>query len=124
VYSLFLDYDDIIHTFLNLSRVKIGYNPAMQYRARTDANQAAIVEELRARGYDVDIVHREKKLYDIIVSGVPRWASRAVGLRVEIKRVGGSLTVGEQEYWDRQRHDNLIRADCVQDILNWFGQFS
>ena len=79
-----------------------------------------MVEELRARGYDVDLVFREKGLYDLVVSGVPRWASRAVGLRVEAKRVGGSLTQDEQEYWSKQRHDNLIRAESAQDVLDWF----
>jgi len=57
----------------------------MNYAAKSDANQPAIVEDLRKLGYDVDIVSREKKLYDIIVSGVASWSNRhAVAVRVEI----------------------------------------
>lgn len=90
--------------------------------AKTDANQSAIVEELRAMGFDVDLVHRLKRLYDIVVSGVPAWADRAVAVRVEIKNGKGKLSEDEAEYWKNQRHiDNLIVARETEDVLRWFG---
>lgn len=95
----------------------------MIYAAKPDKNQSEIVEDLRRLGYDVDVVHREKKMYDLIVTGVPTWARRAVSVRVEVKASEKSpLTPGEMSYWARQRHsDNLIKAVCTGDILKWFG---
>ena len=95
-----------------------------RWAARKDATQTPIVEELRALGFDVDIVHREKKLYDLVVSGVPTWARCAVGVRVEIKSgAKDTLTKEEVKYWAKQKHgDNLIRAECAEDVLKWFGR--
>jgi hypothetical protein len=92
--------------------------------AKPDGNQSQIVEDLRALGYDVDLVFREKKLYDILVSGCARWSNRHdVAVRVEIKLDGKKkLTPEEDEYWRKQKHrDNLIIATCTGDVLNWFG---
>lgn len=90
--------------------------------AKTDANQSAMVEELRAMGFDVDLVHRLKRLYDIVVSGVPTWADRAVAVRVEIKNENGKLSDEESDYWNKQQHgDNLIIAKEAGDVLRWFG---
>ena len=96
----------------------------MNYAAKSDANQPQIVEELRSLGFDVDIVSREKKLYDIVVSGIPAWARKTVGVRVEIKvSEKSSLTPAEQSYWARQKNpENLIRATCTGDVLRWFGR--
>ena len=96
----------------------------MNYAAKVDANQTQIVEELRRLGFDVDIVSREKGLYDILVSGVPSWSWRAVGVRVEIKTdEKAQLTPKEQSYWSKQRNpDNLIKAVCTGDVLAWFGR--
>ena len=95
----------------------------MNYAAKSDANQPVVVEELRKLGYDVDIVSREKKLYDIIVSGRAVWADRTVAVRVEIKVSEKSrLTPAEISYWAKQRNpDNLIKAICTDDVLKWFG---
>ena len=96
----------------------------MNYASRVDTNQTEIVGELRALGYDVDIVSREKKLYDIVVSGCARWSNRrSVAVRVEIKQTTKhSLTTGERIYWGRQKWtDNLIIATCAGDVMNWFG---
>lgn len=93
----------------------------MRYAARVDRNQSAIVEDLRLAGYDVDIVSREKKMYDIVVSGFAVWATRPVAVRVEIKTEGGTLTPDEATYWARQRwKGNLIRATCAEDVIKWF----
>lgn len=96
----------------------------MNYAAKSDANQPQIVDELRRLGFDVDVVSREKKLYDIIVSGIPAWSRRAVGVRVEIKVSDKStLTPAEQSYWAKQKNaENLIRATCTGDVLRWFGR--
>jgi phage head maturation protease len=92
--------------------------------ARTDFNQSDIVKDLRRLGFDVDIVSREKKLYDIVVSGVPSWAPRPVAVRVEIKANEKSqLTKDERLYWIDQRHrGNLIRAHSAEEVLEWFGK--
>lgn len=97
---------------------------SLRYAARTDKNQPALVEELRMYKFDVDIVSREKKLYDVVVSGWATWSQgRTVGVRVEIKTEGGSLTDDEQKYWDKQQNaDNLIIARSVEDVLRWFGR--
>jgi hypothetical protein len=99
---------------------------SMRYASRVDVNQEQIVKELRDLGFDVDIVSREKKMYDVVVSGVPTWSRRACGVRVEIKAdTKAPLTPYEAEYWARQRsRDNLIRAHCTDDILRWFGRVS
>lgn len=90
--------------------------------AKTDTNQAQIVKELRFMGFDVDPVHRLKRLYDLVVTGTPRWADRAVAVRVEVKNGKGKLSEDEAEYWKNQRHiDNLIVARETEDVLRWFG---
>ena len=96
----------------------------MRYASKVDSNQAQIVYELRKLGFDVDIVSREKKLYDVVVSGVPVWAYKPVAVRVEIKASEKEpLTTDEAEYWQAQRHgENLIRAHCTEEVLRWFGK--
>lgn len=95
---------------------------SLSYASRSDANQSSIVADLRRLGFDVDVVHRLKGLYDLVVSGLPTWADRAVAVRVEVKTPRGRLTDGEKEYWDSQKHDNLIVARCAEDVLAWFGR--
>ena len=95
----------------------------MRIAARIDLNQPAIVRELRELGYDVDHVHTLKGFCDIIVSGIPTWCDRAVGVRVEIKNgKAAKLTPDEVKYWKRQRHGNLIIARCTEDVLKYFGR--
>jgi hypothetical protein len=95
----------------------------MRRASKSDANQPEIVKELRELGFDVDVVSREKRLYDVVVSGIAAWAPCPVGLRVEIKvNDKAPLTRCELEYWREQHHDNLIRATCVEDVLRWFGK--
>lgn len=96
----------------------------MRYASKVDRNQVEIVTELRKLGFDVDIVSREKRLYDLIVSGVPTWAYKPVAVRVEIKASEKEpMTPDEIIYWQNQRHgENLIRAHCTEDVLVWFGK--
>ena len=90
--------------------------------AKVDINQPEIVKQLRFLGFDVDLVHRLKKLYDLVVTGVPRWADRPVAVRVEVKDGKAKLSPGEVEYWQSQRHEgNLIIARDADDFLRWFG---
>lgn len=90
--------------------------------AKVDVNQPAIVKQLRFMGFDVDLVHRLKKLYDLVVTGQPRWADRPVAVRVEVKDGNAKLSPGEVEYWQAQRHEgNLIIARDADDVLRWFG---
>lgn len=95
----------------------------MRRAARIDLNQPQMVADLRALGFDVDHVHTLKGFCDLIVSGVPTWADRAVGLRVEVKNgEKATLTDDEREYWFAQKHRNLIVARSVDDVLRWFGR--
>ena len=96
---------------------------ALRYAAKVDENQQQIIDELRGYGYDVDCVHRLKKLYDLVVSGRRATDALACSVRVEVKRDSASLlTVDELEYWQTQRHKScLIIARCASDVLEWFG---
>ncbi len=90
--------------------------------AKVDRNQPEIVKQLRFLGFDVDPVHRLKKLYDLVVTGVPRWGDRPVAVRVEVKDDKAKLSPAEMEYWQEQRHGhNLIIARNADDVLRWFG---
>lgn len=98
--------------------------------AKADANQPQIVRELRAMGFRVDIVHRLKKLYDLVVTGHTS-TLKTLGtdnklvktLRVEIKMPGEQLSPDEQEYWNAEPFpETLIIAYSTEDILKWFGR--
>lgn len=94
----------------------------LTWAASVDGNQAEIVEQLQGAGFDVDLVFRLPSLYDLVVSGQPRWAPRPVSVRVEVKVPGGALTSDEADYWESQRHPgSLIIARSVDDVLRWFG---
>ena len=93
-----------------------------------DSNHNTIRDELLVYGYEVDDVCSVPGLYDMIVTGLPSWSSRAVSVRVEIKRPElwakgmAALTPAEAKYWDRFHFDNLIIAYETDDILRWFGR--
>lgn len=91
-------------------------------KARKDGNQTEIVRALRALGFQVDIVHRLKNLYDLVVTGKCNDGSVRT-LRVEIKNHGKLLTRGEQNYHGRNAYpETLIIAESVDDVLKWFGR--
>lgn len=104
--------------------------------AKVDQNQAQIVRELRAIGFRVDIVHRLKKLYDLVVTGKKNiWVVRSESplsgfesevvstIRVEIKMPGEKLSPDEKEYHDAEPFpETLIIAYSTEDILKWFGR--
>lgn len=95
--------------------------------AKVDQNQAQIVRELRAMGFRVDIVHRLKKLYDLVVTGkicdVSNIPYATATLRVEVKMPGEKLSPDEQEYWDAEPYpETLIIAYSTEDVLKWFGR--
>lgn len=90
--------------------------------AKADRNQATIVRELRAMFFQVDIVHRLKKLYDIVVTGKDNEGTVKT-LRVEIKMEGEKLTIDEQEYHDKNLYpETLLIAYKTEDVLKWFGR--
>jgi hypothetical protein len=97
----------------------------MRYSARADGNQTQIVSELRAAGYQVDIVSREKKLYDLVVSGRMYGTNDVRTVRVELKMPGKRLTAAEREYHEANRYpETLIIAYCSEDVLDWFGKIT
>ena len=82
---------------------------------KPDGNQAEIVEDLRARGFDVDIVAHLPGLYDLVVC-------KAVCVRVEVKDEGGKLTDTEKEYYEKQKHkSSYILARSAADVVHWFN---
>ena len=102
-------------------------------RTKPDKNQRQIIDELEALGFDVDRICDLPGLYDLIVSGYKRVAIRGhsdvvwvdkvpCAVRVEIKSEKGKLNESEKEYWDAQKHDNLIIARQTSDVLKWFGR--
>lgn len=95
--------------------------------AKPDGNQQAIIDELRAMGYDVDVMPMPNQ-YDLVVSGrkfvvsVGKNAVKAVcACRVEVKREGETLRPNQRNYWLRQRHSgNLVQATTAKDVDDWF----
>ncbi len=105
----------------------------LRYGSKVDANQEQIVRELRAMGFRVDLVHRLKKLYDVVVTGnkriayqtglQPVFTEAVFTLRVEIKMPNEKLSPDEQEYWDAEPFpETLIIARSTEDVLKWFGR--
>ena len=100
---------------------------------KPDTNQAPIMKELRARGFDVDDVHDLGGLYDMVVSGrkeqwidgkgaVKRYAPVTCSVRVEVKSKKGLLGDKQIKYYELQRHpDSYIVAYSAEDVLEWFG---
>lgn len=89
----------------------MSYRPR---RTKPDQNQSQIVRELRARGFDVDIVCDLPGMYDLVVS-------KSVSVRVEVKSENGELTDTEREYMNSQNHLNsYIIARSTADVLKWF----
>lgn len=91
--------------------------------AKKDGNQDVIVRELRAMGFRVDIVHRLKKLYDLVVTGKCGGSDDVRTLRVEVKMPGEDLSPDEREYWDADPFpETLIIARETEDVLKWYGR--
>lgn len=93
--------------------------------AKADENQAQIVRELRAMGFRVDIVHRLKKLYDLVVTGRYEEGRKSgvATIRVEVKMPGEKLSPDEKDYWDAEPFPGtLIIAYSSEDVLKWFGR--
>ena len=82
---------------------------------KPDKNQAAIVKDLRARGYDVDVVAHLPGLYDLVVC-------KQVCVRVEVKSEKGKISKEQQEYYDKQKHkSSYIIAKDARDVVHWFN---
>jgi len=81
---------------------------------KRDKNQKAIVRELEARGFDVDVICDLPGLYDLVVS-------KEVAVRVEVKREEGELNDTEKAYLAAQKHKgSYIIARSAADVLKWF----
>ena len=82
---------------------------------KPDLNQKEIVEDLRARGFDVDIVCDIPGIYDLVVC-------KSVCVRVEVKSEQGELTESEKEYYEKQKHKgSYIIARDARDVVHWFN---
>jgi hypothetical protein len=86
-----------------------------RYSTKPDRNQEEIVRDLRARGFDVDIICDIPGLYDLVVS-------KQVSVRVEVKSERGELTESEKEYYQKQKHKgSYIIARSAADVVHWFN---
>ena len=89
----------------------------MRRAARTDANHAAIVRELRQCGLAVlDLSRVGQGCPDLLV------ASRRSDLQVlvEVKTAKGKLTPDELEFFEDWPGPLRIVARCAEDVLAWF----
>jgi GNAT superfamily N-acetyltransferase len=87
----------------------------MKWYARTDANQAEIVEALRRAGASVLPLHRLGQGAPDIACG---WRGKVYFM--EIKSDGGKLTPAEQEFMDKWRgHYAIVRT--VEEALAVIG---
>lgn len=90
----------------------------MTYRKKSDANQQAIIDELRQYpGISVRSIHRHG-------DGIP---DLLVGFRrrtylYEIKDEGGELNENERKFF-RTWSGHVTIARCVEDILDDIGYF-
>jgi hypothetical protein len=95
---------------------------------KPDANQAEIIDQLRALGFIVhDISGLGGDCLDLFVMGWNRETQMWSIAQVEIKTDDGALTVGEEMYIDRvmEMTDDcapVIVARSVEDVLRWFGR--
>ena len=109
------------------------YHPCMAGRpkhTKPDGNQEEIVKELKRLGFDVDDVHNQPGLYDLVVSGeryVPSHRNPhytiECSVRVEVKDpvTLGDLSEKQIQYMMDQNHRNsYIVAYCAKDVLRWF----
>ena len=97
---------------------------------KPDLNQAQIVKDLRALGFDVDVVNNLPGLYDLVVSGekYPNTIVDGEGfyrctcsVRVEVKSKNGLMSDNEIKYYELQRHkQSYIVAYSTKDVLDWF----
>ena len=95
----------------------------MRRDAKTDANQAAIVEALRAVGCKVKCTHRIGGFVDIVV-----WSpfTKQIHL-IEIKVPGGKLTPAEArfhaEWKEAAALGQLSIEESIDDALDAVGAF-
>lgn len=96
----------------------------MRRAAKVDANQPALVAQLRAAGYHVAPTHALGRGFpDLIVTGVRLPQGDVAALLVEVKDAHGRLTADEAA-WHAAYPDGgpLIVAHGVDDVLAWFGR--
>jgi hypothetical protein len=102
---------------------------------KPDGNQKLIMDELKKLGFDVDDVHNQPGLYDLVVSGermVPN-AHKCMyvvecSLRVEIKNpddtsVSAPSPAQMQYHMDQNHRNSYLVAYHTKDILRWFDGF-
>lgn len=96
----------------------------MRRAAKVDANQPALVAQLRAAGYHVAPTHALGRGFpDLIVTGVRLPTGDVAALLVEVKDSRGKLTEDEQEWHAAYPEGGpLIVARCAEDVLAWFGR--
>jgi len=95
----------------------------MRRAAKTDANHAAIRQDLRALGFDVmDCYQLGQGRPDMVVAGYHRTLDADVAVLVEVKTISGKLTLDEKEYHATFGNPNaLLVARDVETVLAWFG---
>jgi hypothetical protein len=85
--------------------------------ARTDHNQADIVEELRKAGVRVADIHRHGDGVPDILAYVPR---TGLWLPIEVKSATGTLTGAERAWWLRMCCEPVI-VRSAEDAMSVVG---
>ena len=90
---------------------------------KPDSTTAAIVEELRARGYIVE--YAKGMPFDLLVIGHSRTTGMTACLLVECKAPGGRFTPNEIRFQDELQAKGYQAcytvANTIGDITNCFG---
>ena len=102
------------------------------HHTKKDANQAGIVRDLRDLGFLVievaDLPGNDNPVIghplDLFVGGlrITLDGDWYAWVQVEDKMPGGELDDREQAYFDYWPSLPIIKAECAEDILRWFGR--
>jgi len=89
------------------------------HAAKSDSNQPAIVEALRAAGYAVDLTHRLGGGFPDIIA----WSKTipAIAVPMEVKQLKRGLNEVEQEWWDCHQTCLKTIVQCEQDALDFMA---
>jgi hypothetical protein len=92
-----------------------------RWSAKVDANQSAMVRELRSMGYDVLLLHRVGSgCPDLLIAGYLHRINDFANVLVEVKTSDKSrLTPQEIEFRNNWRGPRLTAVDAIE-VQSWF----
>lgn len=80
-------------------------------RKRVDANQSAIVDELRTHGYSVELLHAVGEGVPDLLVGVTLRCGHRVNLLVEVKTSKGGLNDRQKKWHEKWRGQALVASN-------------